>query len=74
MQVPQEIGKGNGTEFGMHLELVETGYEDKKVRVKTKEANPAKQVHSPYVQTGLVKLACEQETMKLYSSWHVHLH
>ncbi|KAL3152367.1 hypothetical protein ABBQ32_001427 [Trebouxia sp. C0010 RCD-2024] len=27
----------------MYLELVETGYEDKKVKAKTKESNPAKQ-------------------------------
>ena len=45
----QEIGKGRGTEFGMHLGLVETGYEDKKV--KTKEATPAKQVRFAYVHT-----------------------
>lgn len=47
----QEIGKGRGTEFGMHLGLVETGYEDKKVKVKTKEATPAKQVRFAYVHT-----------------------
>lgn len=44
VQDPHQSGKGRGTEFGMHLGLVETGYEDKKVRVKTKEADPAKQV------------------------------
>lgn len=63
VQVPQEAGQGHGTEFGMHLELVETGYEDKKVRVKTKEANPAKQVHFACVPTGHLKLACIQEPM-----------
>ena len=54
VQVPEEVGKGHRTEFGMHLGLVETGYEDKKVRIKTKEANPSKQVHFPYVHTGHV--------------------
>ena len=44
VQDPHQPGKARGTEFGMHLGLVETGYEDKKVRVKTKEADPAKQV------------------------------
>ena len=44
VQMPKGTSQRNGTEFGMHLELVETGYEDKKVKVKTKQSNPAKQV------------------------------
>ena len=44
VQMPKGTSQRNGTEFGMHLELVETGYENKKVKVKTKQSNPAKQV------------------------------
>lgn len=64
-QIPKGSSKGDGLEFGMHLELVETGYEDKKIKVKTKESNPAKQVqyhtscrlacrlnHKPFLDTG----------------------
>lgn len=58
LQVPSATGQDQGTEFGMHLGLVETGYEDKKIKVKVKETSTAKQVKH---RTALLpSLLCKQ--------------
>ena len=42
-KVPNTSGEGRGTEFGMHLGLVETGYDDQKIKTKMQESGTLKQ-------------------------------
>ncbi|KAL0051145.1 hypothetical protein WJX82_002690 [Trebouxia sp. C0006] len=42
-KVQESSGQGKGTEFGMHLGLVETGYDDQKIKIKMKESGTVKQ-------------------------------
>ena len=71
VQVPKGTSKGHGTEFGMHLGLVETGYEDRKVKVKTKESNPAKQVQ---LETGFdaqLPVCTASKPFHMYTQFHL---
>ncbi|KAA6426735.1 MAG: vacuolar sorting-associated 13F-like [Trebouxia sp. A1-2] len=43
-KVRDACGQGKDTEFGMHLGLVETGYDDQKIKIKMKESGMKDQI------------------------------
>lgn len=44
LQVPEESGLARGLELAVDLQLLETGYDDQKIKVKMKDSGSVKQV------------------------------
>ena len=64
-KVPNANGEGQGTEFGMHLGLVETGYDDQKIKTKMQESGTVKQASHSHAQLFLaIKIARYTERSK----------